>query len=126
MSTKIRKYPIDYRPLAPTPVWELALGRATVALHAEGTVADLRELLDMLGLGSDAGPRVRLADLEHRPDRNLRREPGAPPAMAPPSAAVLAARAAAKRRRHEAAADHFRAQGLRGSALRAALARLGG
>lgn len=115
---------LSYAPVDPPRPWEVTLARATVALAVPDSATDRRELLEMFGLAEDAGPRVRLASLDWRPDLDLRRRSDAPPATAPASEAVLRSRAAARRRRHDAAADHLRAQGLRGPRLRAALARL--
>lgn len=109
----------------PSPA-ELALCRVTVADRARDA-DDAALLLDLLGLGLDAGPRVRLAALtpEERVDLHVRRDPAAPLATAPVDAAVLRARKAARARRYEAAKTHLRAQGLSGRQLSAALSRMG-
>lgn len=104
---------------------ELALARATVADRAHDATECL-DLLGALGLGPDAGRRIRLRDLPWRPDHNIKRAEDAPAATAPDSPAVIKARAAAKRRRREAAKDHLRAQGLSGRELKSAMARLEG
>ena len=111
--------------IAPPTRTEITLARATVADRAHDP-DDCRHLLALLGLGAEAGPRVRLSSLPWRPDRNLSRDPDAPAATAPDSPAVIKARAAAKKRRREAAKDHLRAQGLSGRELRSALARMEG
>ncbi|GAA1470114.1 hypothetical protein NE857_31435 [Nocardiopsis exhalans] len=116
---------LSYAPVPPPEGWEIHLARATTALYAPDDRADRRSLLEALGLDEEAGPRVRLATLTHRPDRELKRAPGAPTATAPPSEAVLRSRAAAAARRREALADYYRAQGLHGTALRSKLARMG-
>jgi hypothetical protein len=64
--------------LSPPTLTTVALARAAVAEAATDT-ADLATLLDALGLGPDAGPRIRLADLAWRPDRHIRRAPGVIP-----------------------------------------------
>ena len=114
---------LSYAVVPPPAPWEIALARVTVAEHAPDAV-DRRELLDMLGMGPDDAPRIRLAHLGWRPDRDLRREIDAPAATAPPSSAVLRARALAAERRRDAVTEYFRGRGLSGSALRAAVARL--
>lgn len=116
---------LSYAPVPPPEPWEIHLARATVALAEPDDPDRRRQVLEFLGLAEDAAPRVRLADLEHRPDLEIKRDPDAPTVSAPPSDAVLRARAAAAARRREALADHFRAQGLHGTALRSKLARMG-
>lgn len=109
----------------PTPV-EVALCRATVADRATGP-GECADLIGMLGLTiAEAGPRIRLAALDWRPDLNLRRRDGAPPATAPDTAAQKKARAAARRRRREAARDRLRALGWHPAQIRAALAGMDG
>lgn len=117
---------LSYAPVPPPESWEIHLARATVALYSPDDAEDRRALLEALGLAEDAAPRIRLADLDYRPDRDLKRAPDAPTVSAPPSDAVLRSRAVAAARRREALADHYRAQGLHGTALRSKLARLGG
>lgn len=114
---------LSYATISPPDRVERALARVAVAERAHDA-AECLDLLGALGLGPDAGPRVRLRDLPWRPDHHLKRSPDAPAATAPDSPAVIASRAAAKRRRREAAKTHLRAQGLSGRELRSALARM--
>lgn len=116
---------LSYAPVPPPEDWEIHLARATTALYSPHDAADRRALLEALGLDEEAAPRVRLADVDRRPDQELKRATGAPLVSAPPSEGVLRSRAAAAARRREALADHFRAQGLHGTALRSKLARMG-
>lgn len=119
--------------LDPCTTAEVALARATIADRALALAESRAEVhalaadvLDALGLTlAEAGPRLRLADLEWRPDRHLKRAADAPAAAAPPSPEVARAREAARQRRREAAAEHFRAQGLSGAALKNALRGMG-
>ena len=106
---------------------EITLCRLTCADRAVDA-ADAAHLLDLLGIGAEAGPRTRLADVppQERLDLHVRRDPAAPAVTAPDSPAVLRSRKAARARRLDAARIHLRAQGLTGRQLGAALNRMGG